>query len=259
MDVDELYGLPPDRFVPERDALVRELRGSGQRDEATEVAALRKPSVAACAVNRLAREHPRQLRELFKVGDALTKTQSRVLAGTADGRALGEAADRERATVSSLVDTARELLASEAQRPSATVLERVGETLHAAALDGEARERVQQGRLEHELRHVGLGMGAGDAVATDTAPAPAPAKADKRAQERATRRRAAARQAAEAAEADARRQAERAAKALGAAERKRSRAAEALERAEAALREACDEAQAADAARARAQRELDDA
>ena len=174
MDVEELYGLPLERFVPERNALARELRAAGRRDEAAAVAALRKPSVAARAVNRLAREHRRQLRELFTAGDALSEVQSSVLAGRADGRALSEAAERERAAVSALVDAARALLAAEGLAVSASVLERVGETLHAAALDDEAREPVDQGRLERELRHVGLGMGAGGDVA-------APAKARSRA------------------------------------------------------------------------------
>ena len=53
MDVDELYGLPFDEFVPARNALTRELRKAGKRDEAAEVSALRKPSVAAWAVDQL--------------------------------------------------------------------------------------------------------------------------------------------------------------------------------------------------------------
>ncbi|HEX3833732.1 MAG TPA: hypothetical protein VHW04_17265, partial [Solirubrobacteraceae bacterium] len=69
MDVEELYALPLERFVPERNALAQELRTAERRDEAAAVAALRKPSVAARAVNRLARERRRQLLELFAAGD----------------------------------------------------------------------------------------------------------------------------------------------------------------------------------------------
>jgi hypothetical protein len=273
VDVDELYGLAPERFVAERNALARELRRAGRRDEAAEVAALRKPSVAARAVNQLAREHAPQLRRLFEAGDALSDVQSEVLAGQADGRTLGEAAERERAAVSALVDAARELLVAEGQEPSAGVLERVSDTLHAAALDDEARQPVQQGRLERELRHVGLGIGALDespapakAKRGKQAPAPAETKPGKpaetpaetrRADQAAARRQAEARKRAAAAEADARRQAERTLKAVEGAERKRSRAAEALEQAEAALAAAREDAVAADQARRRAQRELD--
>lgn len=260
MDVDELYGLAPERFVPERNALARELRRAGQRDEAAGVAALRKPSVAARAVNQLAREHKPQLRRLFEAGDALSQVQSQVLAGQADGRTLGEAAERERAAVSALVQEARELLVAEGQDPSATVLERVGETLHAAALDDAARAPVQQGRLERELRHVGLGMGAGGDIPTPVRakrgkPAAPPADS-KRAERAAAHRRAEARKHAEAAEADTRRQAERAARALDAAGRKRSRAAEALEEAETVLKAARQAAKAAVEAHRKAEREL---
>ena len=32
VDVDDLYGLPLDRFIPERTALARELRKAGERE-----------------------------------------------------------------------------------------------------------------------------------------------------------------------------------------------------------------------------------
>jgi hypothetical protein len=258
VDVDELYGLPPERFVPERNALARELRRAGRRDEAGEVAALSKPSVAAHAVNQLAREHKPQLRRLFEAGDALSEVQSEVLAGQADPRTLGEAAERERAAVSALVDATHELLVTEGLKASASVLERVSDTLHAAALDAEARPRVDQGRLERELRHVGLGVGAGgEAVIARTkgSRSKQPSVKNTRAEQAAARRQTEVRKRAEAAEAEARRQAKRAAEAVQRAERKRSQAAEALERAEAALAEAREEADAADQAHRRTQRE----
>jgi hypothetical protein len=269
VDVEELYGLPLERFVSERNALARELRTGGRRDEATAVAALRKPSVAARAVNQLARAHPRQLRGLFTAGDALSEVQSDVLAGRADGHALGEAAERERAAVSVLVDAARELLTAEGLAASASVLERVAETLHAAALDDDAREPVGQGRLERELRHVGLGMGAGGDVAAPAKRRPAAtarrvsagdeaeARTQAEARERAkAQERAEARKQATTAESEARHRATRAATAADAAERKRARAAEALAQAEHALKGARAAAKAAEMAHRTAEREL---
>ena len=212
---------------------------------------------------------PRQLRELFTAGDALPKVQSDVLAGRADGRALSQAAERERAAVSVLVDAARELLVADGLAVSASVLERVGETLHAAALDDEAREPVGQGRLERELRHVGLGMGAGGDVAEPAKRRPAAtarrASASDEAEERQraeARERAEAQERAEAlkrataAESEARRRATRAAKAEDAAERARARAAEALAQAEQALKAAREAAKAAETAHRKAEREL---
>ena len=169
----ELYALPLDRFVPERNALAKELRQAGRRDEAGEVAALRKPSVAAWAVNRLARAHGRELAALLAAGDDLIDVQSRLVAGDADGQELARAAERERAGVSDLVRAARELLAAEGQSASPTVLERVSETLHAAALDESARPAVQEGRLERELRHVGFWTGGEGAAPASRSARPA--------------------------------------------------------------------------------------
>ena len=61
-DADALYGLPLDAFVAERDALAKRLRTDGRGGDADEVKALRKPSVAAWAVNQVVRSQPNQRR-----------------------------------------------------------------------------------------------------------------------------------------------------------------------------------------------------
>ena len=275
MEPDDLYGLPLDRFVAERGALAKALRADRRRDEAKEVAGLRKPSVAAWAVNQLVRTQDARVGELLAAGDALRSAQEDLLAGKGDARALRAAGERERAAVDALVEAARGLLTSGGLELSEPVVERVADTLHAAALDEDAREQVQAGRLERELRHVGLGLGLGDgAAAPATAvsararakPAGKPAAKERkddrketaraeraRADKRAERERAAARKEARAAGVAARRRAERAARALGAAEERRKRAAEALAEAEDALATARAEAEAAVAEQAAAQ------
>jgi len=275
MEPDDLYGLPLDRFVAERGALAKALRADRRRDEAKEVAGLRKPSVAAWAVNQLVRTQDARVGELLAAGDALRSAQEDLLAGKGDARALRAAGERERAAVDALVEAARGLLTSGGLELSEPVVERVADTLHAAALDEDAREQVQAGRLERELRHVGLGLGLGEgAAAPATAvsararakPAGKPAAKERkddrketaraeraRADKRAERERAAARKEARAAGVAARRRAERAARALGAAEERRKRAAEALAEAEDALATARAEAEAAVAEQAAAQ------
>jgi hypothetical protein len=165
VDLGDLYGLALDRFIPERTSLVRELRSGGEREQAAVVAALRKPSVAAWAVNQLIRTQRREVDELFAAGDALREAQAGVLGGRADARDLRSAAEQERVAVDALVEIARGLLSSGGLELSPATLERVAETLHAAALDDEAREQVSEGRLVRELRHVGLGAGLGGAAA----------------------------------------------------------------------------------------------
>ena len=229
MDVetaDDLYGLPLDRFIPERGALARAQRDKGDSEVAARVAKLRKPSVAAWAVNQLVRTQTGEIAELFAAGDAARRAQAELLAGRGDGDTLRDAGRSERDAVASLVEAARGLLSSSGHELSPAILERVADTLHAAALDQDARALVADGRLERELRHIGM----------SSAPAPAGPPPPKRAEsERAAR----------SAEAAARRAEQRALRALEVAEERRDRAAQALAEAESALAEARATAEAA--------------
>ncbi len=265
MDADELYGLPLDRFVPERAALAKQLRSAGDRAGATEVAALSKPSVAAWAVNQLVRTQPRAIKELYAAGDALTETQEQLMAGNGDARSLREANSRERAAVDALIVLARGLLSSEGNELSPAVLDRVSETLNAAALDGDARAEVRDGRLLRELQHAGLGAvgvstsGVVRAARTAKPARPAPARPERGPDLReAERARVEARRAARVAEAEARRRSEVAERAVHAAEQRREVAAKALEEAEERLGRAKAEAAGADEAHARAKAELEE-
>jgi hypothetical protein len=172
-DVDELYGLPLEEFVSARGALAKALRAEGRQSDAKEVAALRKPSAPAWAVNQLVRTQKGEMRDLFAAGDALQDAQSNLLEGRGDPARLREATERERQCVEKLLERARGLLSDGGQELSPTALSRVSDTLHAAALDQEARSEIKPGRLERELRHVGLGS-AGLSAST-----PAPSKTRK--------------------------------------------------------------------------------
>ncbi len=239
MTIDDLFGLCLDRFVPERNALARALRGQGEREQAAEVAALRKPSVAAWAVNQLVRTQHRPVAELFDSGDALREAHQQVVSGHGDGRALAAAVRRERAAVEQLLAAARGLLDSGGDELTPATIERVSDTLHAAALDSDSRVLVRDGRLQHELRHVGLGEG------LEVGAAPTPGRAGRKTSavgKRADREEAKARRAAKA---QARRKLERAERALRTAQERRDRAAEALREAEEELVSAQSEAEAA--------------
>jgi GNAT superfamily N-acetyltransferase len=157
VNANDLYGLPLDRFVAERDGLAEELRRRGDREQATHVSGLRKPSVAAWAVNQLVRTQSRAVAELFEAGDALQAAQAQLVAGAGGGDALREARAREREGVNELGATARGLLSGDGHELSSATLERVAETLHAAALKTSVRDQVAGGCLVRELRHVGLG------------------------------------------------------------------------------------------------------
>jgi hypothetical protein len=265
--VQDLYGLPLERFVTERTALAKKLRDQGRREEAGEVAKLSKPSLAAWAVNQLVRTQGRGVSELFKAGDALQKAQSDLLAGRSDGEALRDATERERASLEGLMERARGLLSSEGHELSQTTLDRVAETLHAAAIDDEVREQVREGSLTKELRHTGLG-GAGDVTV-------APAGSERKGADRPRMKKAGAerrrgrgpadtereriqqREVARKAESDTRRAAQIAEKAVEKAQERRDRSAAALREADDELTAARRRAEEAERAHRQARQELD--
>ena len=149
-DIDRLYGLPLAEFTAERDALAKRLRKDGDRDAADEVKQLKKPSEPAWAVNQLARGNKRELNALLKAGERLRRAQT----GGAGRDELRAAIADEREQVAKLAARAQQLLepASEAK------LERVRNTLHAAAVDEDTREQIEAGRLVADAEAVGLGL-----------------------------------------------------------------------------------------------------
>lgn len=159
-DLDRLYSLPLDDFVPRRDRLARALREAGDREQAGAVKALRKPTVAAWTVNQLARREKMRLRSLLTAGERLRAAQQKLLEGGSPGP-LGQARDDERKAIVSLAAAARDVLAEGGQAPSESTLRRVSETLHAAALDPELGDRVRQGRLAQETQAAGFGFESG--------------------------------------------------------------------------------------------------
>jgi hypothetical protein len=248
-EASELYGVARERFIPERAAVVKALRGDGRREEATRVAGLRKPSVAAWAVNQLTRTQRAALTDLFAIGDELSRAHADLLGGRGDPGAVRAATERERDAVDVLTRAAGGLLTGDGHELSPATLARVADTLHAAARDEQARDQVRGGCLERELRLVGLGSGA---AVSD----PAGAQREPTARRRADRERADREQAERAeraerltaarrSESDARREADRTARALASAQQHRDRAAEKLRDADAALATAQEQAAAA--------------
>ena len=170
---DTLYGLTPGDFTRARDERAKELRGDGEREAANAVKALRRPTVAAWALNQLSRRRRKDLDELLSAGEGLRAAQEELLAG-GDRSAFQEAAARERDLVAKLAADAT-TLASEAGERGGGLEKKVAETLHAAALDEETAEELRAGRLIREREAIGgFGAAAG-------APAAArPARASKK-------------------------------------------------------------------------------
>ena len=172
----ELYELPPSEFTRARDERAKELRKSGDREAADAVKALRKPTVAAWALNQLSRRRSEELGRLLSAGERLRAAQEELLAG-GDRSAFQKAAAEERELVAELTGEAMTLASESGERSGAGLEQKISETLHAAALDEETAEELREGRLTREREAIGGfgAMTAAPAGGTPAAAAPAPA------------------------------------------------------------------------------------
>lgn len=148
--IDELYGLPLDRFTPERDATAKELAAGGDREGASRVKALRKPVVSMWALNVLRREEPERIDELIELGKRLRDAHRRAVSG-GDVEAFRDASDERRKVVSALTRDATEIL-ERAGAGSASQETDVAGTLEAATVDEETAELLRSGRLTKPVR-----------------------------------------------------------------------------------------------------------
>jgi hypothetical protein len=167
-EIDRLYGLPLDEFVPQRDAVAKKLRADGERDAAAVVKALRKPTAGAWALNQAVRRRSAETQALLGAGERLRAAHAGLLSG-GDRNELRAAMDEQRSLAAVLSDCA-EAIASETGKSGPALKERVRSTLHAAAVDDEVREQLSSGRLVREQEAVGLGGPFGDAGAAASAP-----------------------------------------------------------------------------------------
>lgn len=163
----------------ERDALVRSLRKEGRRDEAEEVRALAKPSVVAWSVNQLAHHRRKELDRLLEAADALRQAQ---VSGSDD---FAAAAAAERVAVRALTRAAGAILAEEGRPATDATLDRVAQTLRAAAADDEARGLLERGLLTREVEATGFGTLLGSLPAAPPSRAKPKTEARERAKERA--------------------------------------------------------------------------
>jgi hypothetical protein len=175
---DELYGLAPAEFTAARNAKLREVKDSADKELAARVQALRKPSPAAWGVNLLARHRADELEQLADLGESMRDAQAEL-----DRAELGELTRQRRQVVAALAKQAS-ALASEAHHTlTPAVLEEVAQTLQAALGDPAAAAAVRSGRLVRPLEAVGFeAVDLTDAVAApDASMTSAPRKESRKA------------------------------------------------------------------------------
>ncbi len=157
-ELDRLYGVPLDEFVKERDALAARLRQAHQADAAATVSKLRKPVAVVSAANRLARAQPKAIAKLLAASEEVRAAQERALGGGAGANEVATARSAERDVLRQLVKAARTELSPP---PAPAALERLAQTLQAAAADPAARELLERGRLGAEVESGGFEQFAG--------------------------------------------------------------------------------------------------
>lgn len=147
--IQDLYAQPREDFVTARTALAKEV-AEEDKEAAREIRKLRKPSMAAWAVNRVARAQPEMVTDLIEAGDAVRQAQERALDG--DRSQLRDRVDRRRELVRQLTDEAISL-AGHSHR------DEIDATFEAASIDVEVGELIQRGVLTSAVaRPSGFGV-----------------------------------------------------------------------------------------------------
>jgi hypothetical protein len=156
VEAEKLLAVAPDKFVADRQRLVRELRDAGRSNEAVTVARLRKPPPVVLAVNRAARARPKAARAAADAALRVKKTQ---VGGEPDvyRRALDELDE----CLDLLAEVAVAHVAPRGKSPSDAMRRRIHELLRGAVADDGAREALRRGVLVEEQEASGFSPFAG--------------------------------------------------------------------------------------------------
>ncbi|MBM4723859.1 hypothetical protein GS439_15890 [Rhodococcus hoagii] len=177
---DELYALDPSGFVAARTTRVAEAKASKDREAATAIARLKKPTVVGWAVNLLARELPDEVDAVLALGDALQRAQRRL-----DAETLRGLTEQRQRLVRSLTTRAQKLVREHGRALNESALREVSQTLHAAMADRELADTVRRGRLLGAATYSGFGPSGSRPSRTGPSRIPATARARARARARA--------------------------------------------------------------------------
>ncbi len=151
--VEQLYAATPGEFTALRTQLAKQARSAGDVDLAKAVTALRKPTVAAWALNHFVREHGDELDDFRAFAELLREAQrtldadqlraARPRAGQAGRRAWPSASPQEARAAG--------------QALGAGVAQEVRDTLTALVADESAEASVLTGALVRALSYSGFG------------------------------------------------------------------------------------------------------
>jgi hypothetical protein len=143
--VDRLHAVPLEDFVAERKRLAKELRAAGDREAASELAKLPKPSAPAWALNLVAREEPDVVEGWLEAAEALRDASTHADRGSGDALRAAMAAHRD--ATRRVLATVRDEARPNGRELSEPMLDRVRELLQAATADPARAELLRAGRV----------------------------------------------------------------------------------------------------------------
>jgi len=147
---DELYTLAPADFTAARDRAAGQAKQSGDKEAADRLRALRKPTLAAFAVNRLVHTHRAEIDQMLALGRSLREAQT-----TLSGSALRKLSAQRHQLVTALTAQARATAADTGQHLAEAQLREVEQTLRAALASEDAAGALAGGRLTTTLEESG--------------------------------------------------------------------------------------------------------
>ncbi|HCU96865.1 MAG TPA: hypothetical protein DHU96_30790 [Actinobacteria bacterium] len=148
----ELYACDLAAFAERRTALAARARAAGEASAAKQIAALRKPTRSAWAINQLVRADPSVPSRLAALGDGLRAAEAEL-----DGEKIRELSLARRQLVDALVRQALWLPGQ--PTPSAVLQEEVTATFGAALADPQVAEQLAAGTLLRAEHRAGFGPG----------------------------------------------------------------------------------------------------
>jgi hypothetical protein len=149
---DELYGLPPDAFVPARDDHVARARESGERDLVKALGRLRRPTRAAWLANLLARHRAEQVDGLVDLATGLAQAQRSL-----DGDMLRALSSTRHRLVAAMAREAGRLARDRGEPVTDAVLRDLQGILEAALARPDVAAQVRSGRLTRTVSYSGFG------------------------------------------------------------------------------------------------------
>lgn len=150
--LDELYGVAPSDFVALRTRLVSEAKAADDPELATELRALRKPTVVAWLLNRVARDEPEVVTTLLDLGERMRAAQAK-----GDGAALAAARPERHEAIDGLVAAARRCAGETGASFGAAAEDGVSATAVAVLADPASGQALASGRMLRPLAYAGFG------------------------------------------------------------------------------------------------------